>query len=175
MVLTSRFWCGPHDPDPIIAQIGAVKISLEDDFTLSETKRIFVKPFDRDGNPYELDPLFVRLTGISEEVIADAGVTLGEALRDLDVFAAGAKFWSWGKDEFNMIAISCYVANIAPVIPATRFGNACHLLLKAGMSYEDMKTTRSNTLADYYAIEHPPLNAHVHWMTLCRWLMFFNI
>ena len=55
------------------------------------------------------------------------------ALDDLDGFSEGASFWSWGKDEFNALVISCYVANISPPIPATRFDNACKLLLRAGM------------------------------------------
>ncbi len=29
-----RFWCGAHDPDPVIAQIGAVQLALEGDFAL---------------------------------------------------------------------------------------------------------------------------------------------
>lgn len=27
-----RFWCAAHDPDPVIAQIGAVTLGLEGDF-----------------------------------------------------------------------------------------------------------------------------------------------
>lgn len=43
---------------------------------------------------------------------------------------------------------------------ATQFDNACNLLLKAGMPYEDIKKTRSNRLAAYYGIDHPPLRGH---------------
>ena len=59
-----------------------------------------------------------------------------------------------------MLAISCYVEGISPPIPVTQFGNACDLLLKAGMPYEDLIKTRSNTLSQYYEIEHPPLRGH---------------
>ena len=51
-----RFWCGPHDPDPVIAQIGAVKLGLEEDFPILETLTLYVRPVDRDGRQYELDP-----------------------------------------------------------------------------------------------------------------------
>ena len=27
-----NFWCGPFDPDPVIAQIGAAKLDLQGDF-----------------------------------------------------------------------------------------------------------------------------------------------
>lgn len=156
----SRFWCGPHDPDPVVAQIGVVKIGLDAGFPLLDTLRIHVVPRTRDGARFALDPLFTRLTGITEDVIEAEGVPLSEALERTMAFAAGAKLWSWGKDEFNMVAISCYVEGLEPPIPATQFGNACQLLLKAGMPYEDIKRTRSNTLADYYQLEHPPLRGH---------------
>lgn len=155
-----RFWCGPFDPDPVIAQIGAAKLGLGGDFPILDTRRLFVRPTDRHGRPYPIDPFFTELTGITEETIATDGLLLKDALDELDRFADGARFWSWGKDELNMMAISCYVSNIDPVIPANRFDNACKLLLKAGMPYDDIKNTRSGNLADYHAIEHPPLKGH---------------
>lgn len=156
----SRFWCGPHDPDPVVAQIGVAKIGLEGDFPLLDTLRLYVVPRDRHGKRFTLDPFFTKLTGIAEETIEQKGVSLKEALERTKDFASGARLWSWGKDEFNMVAISCYVEGLMPPIPATQFGNACALLLKAGMPYEDIKKTRSNRLADYFNIEHPPLQGH---------------
>ena len=156
----SRFWCGPNDPDPVVAQIGVVKLGLNADFPVLDTLRIHVIPRNRYGERFPLDPLFTRLTGITEETIDQHGVSLANALDQTRVFASGAKLWSWGKDEFNMIAISCYVEGLQPPVPATQFGNACKLLLKAGMPYDDIKRTRSNTLADYYQLEHPPLRGH---------------
>lgn len=156
----SRFWCGPHDPDPVVAQIGVAKIGLVDDFPLIDTLRTTVVPRDREGCRSKLDPHFVRLTGITEQNIEDDGVNLGQALELTRAFADGAKLWSWGKDEFNLVAISCYVEGLTPPIPVSQFGNACKLLLKAGMPYEDMRTTRSSTLAEYYKIDHPPLRGH---------------
>ena len=59
-----------------------------------------------------------------------------------------------------MVAISCYVAGLTPPIPVRRFGNACHLLLRAGMPLEDLEKTRSDRLSAYYNIDHPPLRGH---------------
>lgn len=143
-----------------MAQIGVVKLGLEDDFPILDTLRLFVVPIDRNGQRIPLGPFFTRLTGITESDIDADGVSLDKALQDLVIFSDGARFWSWGKDEFNMIAISCYVEGFAPPIPATRFGNACDLLLKAGMPYADLKKTRSNALAAYYGIKHPELKKH---------------
>lgn len=156
----SRFWCGPCDPDPVVAQIGIVKIGLEGDFPLLDTLRLYVVPRDRHGTQIALDPFFTKLTGITEKDVADEGQPLAAALERCKAFADGATLWSWGKDEFNMMAISCYVEGLTPPIPATQFGNACALLLKAGMPYEDIKKTRSNRLADYFGIDHPPLRGH---------------
>ncbi|NTG38719.1 exonuclease domain-containing protein [Agrobacterium rhizogenes] len=155
-----RFWCAAHDPDPVIAQIGAVKLGLEGDFPVVDTFKAYVRPIDRFGNRYALDPFFTKLTGITEENIEAEGVALQEALAQVDSFSNGARFWSWGKDELNMVAISCYVAGIQTPIPAHRFDNAVKLLLAAGMPVEDLARTPSNKLADYYLVQHPPLQGH---------------
>ena len=156
----SRFWCGPQDPDPVIVQIGAVKLGLEGEFPILETIMLFIKPIDRYGDGYEIDPFFTQLTGISKEIINEKGKELQATLDNLDNFSGGANFWSWGKDEFNMLAISCYVENICPPIPAKRFDNACKLLLRAGMPQEDLNKTRSNNLMAYYGLDSSKLSAH---------------
>ena len=155
-----RFWCAAHDPDPVVAQIGAVKLGLEGDFPLLDTYKAYVRPVDRFGKTYVLDPFFISLTGITEENIKAEGLSLQEALVGLDRFSEGGRLWSWGKDELNMVAISCYITGIEPIIPAHRFDNAVRLLLAAGMPSEDLARTPSNKLADYYRIQHSPLRAH---------------
>lgn len=155
-----RFWCAAHDPDPVIAQIGAVRLGLEGDFPIVDTFKAYVRPTDRFGNRYALDPFFTKLTGITEENIEAEGVPLQDALVKVDSFSGGSRFWSWGKDELNMVAISCYVAGIQAPIPAHRFDNAVKLLLAAGMPVEDLARTPSNKLADYYSVQHPPLQGH---------------
>lgn len=155
-----RFWCGPYDPDPIIVQTGAVKLSLDSNPKIIETLKTYIKPIDRHGDPYELDPFFTKLTGITPETVEREGVSLLEANKRLRDFAGDAKLWSWGKDELNMMAISCYIAGVEPSLPAHRFDNACRLLLASGMSYEDLLQTRSSALADYFKIDHPPLRGH---------------
>ncbi|MFN4101578.1 MAG: exonuclease [Pararhodobacter sp.] len=155
-----RFWNGPVDPDPVIAQIGAVKLSLEGEFPVLDTLRLHVLPLGRTGLREALDPLFIRLTGITEETLDAEGIGLSEALTRLEAFSDGAKLWSWGKDELNMIAVSCWIAGVTPPLPASRFGNACDLTLAAGMPLEDVHKTRSNTLAAYFGVDHPPLRAH---------------
>ncbi|MBY3215178.1 exonuclease domain-containing protein [Rhizobium laguerreae] len=155
-----RFWCAAHDPDPVIVQIGAVKLGLEGEFPILDTHRSYVRPIDRFGKQYPLDPYFTKLTGITEEDIDAHGVALEDALSGVDSFSGGARFWSWGKDELNMLAISCYVAGLQPSIPACRFDNAVKLLVAAGMAIEDLAKTPSNKLAEYYEVEHPPLRGH---------------
>ncbi|RCW85161.1 3'-5' exonuclease [Phyllobacterium bourgognense] len=156
----SRFWCAAIDPDPVIAQIGAVKLGLEGDFPILDTLKSYVRPIDRFGKRHPLDPYFTNLTGITEHNMDSEGVALQDGLAALDSFSDGARFWSWGKDELNMIAISCYVAGLQPPIPAQRFDNAVKLLVAAGMPIEDLAKTPSNKLADYYGVEHPPLQGH---------------
>ncbi|ACI59606.1 conserved hypothetical protein (plasmid) [Rhizobium leguminosarum bv. trifolii WSM2304] len=155
-----RFWCAAHDPDPVIAQIGAVKLGLENDFPLLDMYKAYVRPIDRFGKQYRLDPYFTELTGVTEKDIEEEGLGLAEALDAADVFSGGERFWSWGKDELNMVAICYYIAGVTPSLPAQRFDNAVKLLLAAGMPIEDLGRTPSNKLADYYGVEHPPFKAH---------------
>lgn len=155
-----RFWCGPFDPDPIVVQIGAVRLELTGDYALGAELDVVLTPLDRHGSACAIPDLFVRLTGITAERIAAAGLPLAAALARLDAFADGARLWSWGKDELNLMAISCYIAGIAPTIPAARFVNACKLCLKAGMPYEDLARTRSSDLAGYFGVAAPQARAH---------------
>lgn len=156
----TRFWNGPTDPDPVIAQIGAVKLSLTGDFAVTDRLRLHVLPRGRTGTRLALDPLFIRLTGITEDTLDRDGIALEEALTRLDAFADGARLWSWGKDELNMIAVSCWIAGLAPPVAPARFGNACDLALAAGMPLDEVHKTRSNTLAAAFGVDHPPLRAH---------------
>ena len=161
-----RFWCGPMDPDPTVVQIGAVRFALEDGFAFGEelapdaTFEIVVRPRDRTGVPATLDPHFTWLTGITPERVEKEGVLLEDALNKFEAFAGADTCWSWGKDEINMLAISCWVEGIAPPIRPERFGNAAGLLLKTDLDPEAVGRMRSNTICETLGIETPPLPAH---------------
>jgi hypothetical protein len=155
-----RFWCGPFDPDPVVVQIGGVRLSLTGQVALAGEFHCLVRPLDRLGRPVALDPLMTRLTGLTDARLAADGLTLPDALAALQGFAGDAPVWSWGKDELNLMAISCYVAGIAPPIPAARFGNLCGLMLKAGVPLEEVQTTRSHTLCAALGVQPPPGQAH---------------
>jgi len=148
------------DPDPIVFQIGAVRLSLEPPFDSLEQFEVLVRPRDRSGALIVLDPLNARLTGVSAARLADEGVEVSEALRRMDEFAAGDPMWAWGKDEFNMVAISCYVAGIAPPIPAHRFGNAPVLFLAAGVPLEVIHGLRSNTMLEHFGLSLQGARGH---------------
>ncbi len=155
-----RFWCGPNDPDPVVAQIGAVKLALTEDAPILETWEQVIPPPSRSGKPADLHPFFTKLTGIDSARVARDGVPLDDALADLDRFSEGAPFWSWGKDEFNLLAISCYVAGLAPPIPVERFGNAARLFALAGFSDETIHGLRSPGLPAFLGIDAGALRAH---------------
>ncbi|SMY05942.1 3'-5' exonuclease [Flavimaricola marinus] len=155
-----RFWCGPFDPEPTVVQIGAVRLGLDGDFPLLETFQAYVSPKDREGKPVPIDPFLSELTGITQAQVDAEGQPLVEALTALDAFSQGAPFWSWGRDDHFMVAISCFVEGIPPVIPATRFGNATRLFLQAGMPYEAIQKTSSSGLAAYFGLNTDGLSAH---------------
>ena len=150
-----RFWCGPDDPDPLLVQIGAVRLSLEPPFALGETFDCIARPVGRDG-PVAPSTFFTRLTGIDAERIAREGVALTEALRRFGAFVGSAPIYSWGKDEITSIAPACFVAGVVCPIPVARFGNAAALLLKAGVPLETVHGLRSNTLPAHFGLEPEP-------------------
>ncbi|MCY1708959.1 exonuclease [Pannonibacter sp. SL95] len=155
-----RCWFGCMDPDPLVVQIGAVKLMLDDDYRIEQRFMRLVRPIDRFGEPMLLDPFFTQFTSIEQTAVDCDGVSLSTALTELDSFADGADFWAWGKDELNMIAISCYVAGLPVPIDACRFGNASALLVRAGMPVADVMTTRSSSLSVYHGIERKGAKAH---------------
>jgi hypothetical protein len=116
---------------------------------------------DRHGRRVTLDPAFTILTGITNARVAADGRGLGAVLADLAAFSGDAPLWSWGKDEINLMAISGYVEGIAPPIPAARFGNACALLIRAGVPYAEVQRLRSHSLCAHFGLT-PPLMP-------CRW------
>ncbi|WP_299552257.1 exonuclease [uncultured Tateyamaria sp.] len=155
-----RFWCGPNDPDPVVFQIGAVRISLEAPYNDLERFEVLIRPVDRSGAPLALDPLNATLTGVTDERLAQEGVSLANALDQFSRFAGDDRMWAWGKDEFNMVAISCYVAGIAPPLPATRFGNAPELFLAAGVPLDVIHGLRSNTMLQHFGLSLPDARGH---------------
>jgi DNA polymerase III epsilon subunit-like protein len=155
-----RFWCGPFDPDPTVVQIGAVRLGLGAGFPILDRFEALVQPVDRHGAQVVPDPVFSRLTGITPDRIAAEGRSLGSALTAFSEYARDAMIWSWGKDELNLMAISPWIAGIAAPLPARRFGNACSLLLKAGVPYARVQSLRSHTLCAQFDLAAPEGAAH---------------
>lgn len=60
-----RYRCAAFNPDPVIAQLGAVKLGLEDDVPILDT--------------------------FNEHIVAE-GTSLAGALADLDAFSEGYRF-----------------------------------------------------------------------------------
>jgi hypothetical protein len=155
-----RFWCGPLDPDPTVVQIGAARLGLGEGFPILDRFEALIRPMDRHGREIVPDPVFTRLTGITPNRIAEEGRSLGLALRAFSDYASDAMIWSWGKDELNLMAISPWVAGIPAPFPATRFGNACSLLLKAGVPQVEVQALRSHTLCAHFDLAAPEGAAH---------------
>ena len=155
-----RFWCGPEDPDPIVFQIGAVRLSLEAPFHTLERFEVLILPRNRQGALLDLHPLNATLTGVTPDRLVREGVSLDAGLRRFAAFAGDDHLWAWGKDEFHMVAISCYVAGLAPPLPATRFGNAPTLFLAAGVPLEDIHGLRGNTMLDHFDLSLPDARGH---------------
>ncbi|WP_425038287.1 exonuclease [Primorskyibacter sp. S187A] len=154
-----RFWCGPEDPDPQVVQIGAVALSLEPPFEIGERLDLRIRPHDRAGQFVPPEPIFTQLTGLSDADLR-AGLPLAEALRQFETFCQGARVWSWGKDELNLMAITCWLADVAAPMRPERFGNAAALVQKAGQPIDVIHKTRSNALPELFGLSVEGARAH---------------
>ncbi len=85
----SRQWCGPLDPDPNVAQIGAVKLSLGGGYDILDTFNVLIKLRDRFGRHPNVDPFFTELTGITQADIDREGIAHADALERFAAFAEG--------------------------------------------------------------------------------------
>ncbi|MDA7424757.1 3'-5' exonuclease family protein [Thalassococcus lentus] len=155
-----RMWCGPTDPDPVLVQLGAVRLSMTGTFEISSPFRMLVRPRDRFGEAIQPSAFFCKLTGLSADAVARDGVPLAEALERFADYCRGAPVWAWGKDEFHAVAISCYVEGIAPPMPATQFGNGPSLMMQAGVPVEDILQMRSHTMLPYFDLPEQGEQAH---------------
>ena len=155
----SRFWCGPYDPNPVPVQIGAVRLSLSEPFAVEDTLRLHIAARGRRGEALHVDPFLTRLTGIEDATVQEEGMSLSDALARLDAFSMGGPIWSWGRDELNL-ATGCFVEGVSMPISSRRFGNACTLMLAAGMPYADIKRTPSTRLAAYFGLPAPEGRDH---------------
>ncbi|TNF17944.1 MAG: exonuclease [Rhodobacteraceae bacterium] len=155
-----RLWSGRDDPDPMVVQIGAVRLDLAAAARVIDETRIHITPEDRHGAPCALSPYFTELTGISQEALARDARPLGPALAAFDAFSRGAHLWSWGKDELFALGISCFLRGIAPPIPAVRFGNLKRVLKLAGMSDAEIAATSSGRIAAHFGLAHQGLRQH---------------
>lgn len=152
-----RFWCGPDDPDPLLVQIGAVRLSLAGDFPLEATFERLVEPVGRTG-PVPLPAFFTQLTGITQERLSEEARPLADALDDFAAFCGSAPIFSWGKDEITSLAPACFVAGLVCPLPATRFHNAAGLLRASGEPLETVHGLRSHTIAAHFGLA--PEKAH---------------
>lgn len=155
-----RMLPGFDDPDPIVVQIGAVLLDIEKGAEIVDNIKLYIKPLDRDGATYQLDPYFTDLTGVSDDDLSKKGVDLATGLEQLDTFTRSADLWSWGKDELIALGVSGFLRGIAPPMAATRFGNLKYVLRRAGMSVDDIRATSSGESADFYGVGDTSLSKH---------------
>jgi len=150
-----RYWCGPEDPDPLLVQIGAVRLSLEPPWAPGESFDCIVRPEGRHG-AVAPPAFFEELTGLGAARITDEGLPLAEALDRFAAFAGAGPILSWGKDEITSIAPACFVAGILCPLPARRFDNAARLLVAAGVPPDEVHGLRSHTLCAHFGLPPEP-------------------
>ena len=156
-----RKWGGYDDHPPLLVQIGAFKVNLdEDDWPVVDEFIAYVKPVDAYDNEIAISSFFTQLTHITQEDVNEKGQLLANAVADFSEFTGGDYMYSYGLDMLNSILPSCYMRKIACPFDPKKAINIKKVLFKSGMSEKDIQMNTSGTLAEFFgiALEHH----HVH-------------
>lgn len=159
----SRIWSGPDDPDPLLVQIGALRIGLRDDLPIKDEMNAIVIPRGRNGEAVQPTDFFTELTGICADRITEEGMEYEAAIQKLAAFGApDCRFWSWGRDDYFAVAISGFIAGVSSPISAHRFGNLRTLFWENGITDAEELGLSSNQIGAHYGAPLPAKDRRAH-------------
>ncbi len=115
----ARDWSGPGEHREIV-QIGAVKVVVSEDFREIDSFRTYVRPH---VNP-TLSDYLIELTGITQEMVDNEGVSFPDAQRAFAEFVDGGDcvLCCNGEDDI-VLRENCRLNDVAFIFDASRFVN----------------------------------------------------
>ena len=144
-----RDWKGPGEYRELV-QIGAIRVQAgmlrESDFF-----NHYIKPR---RNPV-LSDYFVKLTGITQEMIERDGVDAADAIRQFAAWRGSDAAGSWG-DDVEELEENCRLAGIACPIDRARFFDAKEIFTAHGIAADHYM---SSTIPRAFGVE-PELRGH---------------
>ena len=147
-----RNWRGIKDPPPFLVQIGAYKLNVDSDLTITDSFSCLVKPYDRENAPCQLSQYFQDLTGISQNDVDADAIELEPALKAFKDFIGDAPVYSFGLDIEATFLISCYIKGLLCPVPIAQGHDIRALLVKAGIEEKQINALTSGVLAQYLGV-----------------------
>ncbi|MCK4860258.1 MAG: exonuclease domain-containing protein [Candidatus Omnitrophica bacterium] len=144
-----RGWSGPGEHRELV-QIGAIRVNTQ---TLKETDsfEIFIKP---SINPI-LAPYFIELTGITQKIVDEKGISFAIAWQRFIAWMGGDFAYSFGND-IVVIQENCKLFDVPLLVKRERFKNICNLFEKYGINTDQY---HSSTIVRAFGKE-PRSGAH---------------
>jgi hypothetical protein len=144
-----RKWRGMNDFPPLVMQMGAARISLDDDCVeVQEWFSTYVWPQDEFGNLVNVTDFFTELTGITEDTIVQEGVAFSAALDSLASFCGPRNIYSYGNDVLNNVVPSCFIAGVDVPFRADQCFDIKFIFHRAGLAEDFLLSQNSGNLCN---------------------------
>jgi DNA polymerase III epsilon subunit-like protein len=170
-----RHWGGINDMPPLLYQIGAYKISVEDGLPIISDFSKLIKAKDEKGTLVKTTPYFENLTKITQEMIDNKGVALETALNEFSSFSNGCDLYSFGNDMYHTVLQSCFIASINCPFHVKNVKDIRKVLILSGMSEAEISKNSSGSLASFFGINidnHQQHNARSDAFSIIEALRF---
>jgi DNA polymerase III alpha subunit (gram-positive type) len=155
-----RCWHGIDDQLPVLIQIGAYKVRLEEGLPLISELVSFITPIGRTGEAITLNKYFSDLTGITQEKIDREGKHPREAIAEFHEFTGNRTMYSYGDDVVDTFLPTCFAIDIKCPFNLHQAKDARHILRKSGVTEAEISTNRSGSIAHHFGVESRKLHEH---------------
>ena len=147
-----RCWHGMDDELPVLIQIGAYRVKLEQGLPAINEILSYVTPFGRSGEPVRLNKYFSDLTGISQEVVDNQGKHPKDAIAEFHEFVGDCNMYSYGDDIVDTFLPTCFSIDIKCPFNLHQAKDARHILKRSGVTEAEISTNRSGSIAQHFGI-----------------------
>ncbi len=147
-----RSWGGLHDHLPVLIQIGAYRVKLEEGLPVNREWLSYVSPIGRDGGIIKLNKYFTNLTGITQEKIDDDGKPPDIAISEFADFVGERKMYSYRDDIVSTFLPTCFVNGIQCPFHVHQAKDIRLIFQKSGLTERELDANRSGTIAQHFGV-----------------------
>jgi len=156
----ARNWMGLKDHPPVVIQIGAYKVKADGDLTITDEFICYCKPTDQNGDALPITQYFTDLTQITAEKIENEGISTKDALIKFKEFVGDSNIYSYGRDDYVTLLMSCYINGLNMPISVKQFNDVRRLLAEKGLDESVVLNNSSGTLHQHFNINLEGNNVH---------------